>query len=402
MAQALRGVAKAADGIARAFGGWDDVARVALAAFAVSKLLKIAAAVRGIGTAAYFSAGGFRAMAAGAATSAGAAGGAGRAAGGAGRATGRRGFGAIPIGGGAAGVVSALVFSGQIGLPGGLDSGNAREPILKAQELFRVDQAAGIKYARKHGVPLSLLSADFAAAERIRAPGEGRPAGSRARRARKVKRTGAGGGGGKTGDGLSGIQRLELAAGRAELTTGLSDDLAAARKIAAYYRYRERITKKTGSELFAIKQDTIAAEQRVTAIQDQIEQAAIAAEEKRAANARRAAETRANNARRAAEKRARHQRRQTELARKAQTGPASSSRPPKQTMTESESAASAAAQIREFLVRFQDTMTEYGPNIRPAVTVNQHFTSTAPLPTIDELARSARYANFHFRHSLAG
>jgi len=106
----------------------------------------------------------------------------------------------------------------------------------------------------------------------------------------KARATGApvgGGGSGGRGDGLTQLQRLELAAGSASLTGGLSDDLKAARAISAYYAKVAANENLKGEALFKAHLDVLSAQQNVQAIEDQIAQDRVQAAQK--ANAAREA-----------------------------------------------------------------------------------------------------------------
>lgn len=113
-------------------------------------------------------------------------------------------------------------------------------------------------------------------------PNQGRAVDRPARRP-----TTRGGRGGRRGDGLSPIQRLELTASQAELTTNdLRDDLKAARDIEAHYAKIASNEKLKGDKLFQARQDLLQAQQRTKGIEDQIAADRQAAEETAAAKRR--------------------------------------------------------------------------------------------------------------------
>ena len=127
-----------------------------------------------------------------------------------------------------------------------------------------------------------------------------------------------GGGGGGNGDGLTTVQRLELASQQAGLTESLADDLSAAQALEAYYAKIASNEKLKGDKLFQARQDLIAAQARTRAVEQQIaadrladQQAAAAKRKENAAKLARA---------RAAEKRER-ERQAAIVARELDQGP---------------------------------------------------------------------------------
>lgn len=107
--------------------------------------------------------------------------------------------------------------------------------------------------------------------------------------------------GGARGDGLTRLQRLQLAVDKAATTGSLTDDLAAARALEAYYARIASNKKLTGDKLYQARQDLYAQQQRVQSIEDQIAADRQQAEEKAASKRAQAAE-RLRKAREAAQR----------------------------------------------------------------------------------------------------
>lgn len=257
VASAVKGIARAANTVSHAFGGWIPTIKLVVGLLAVRKLLAISAAIRGIGTASIVSAGQMNALAA---------------------AEGRVAAGAVglgAVGGLAAGLGASAAFG--VGAAGaGVEQRNPQKVVEKNGRYYldygnntlieiSASQAAAFKadnptkYAGKTGAGATFGITPLAPAK-------------------TVKRGSAGGG---SGDGLSALQRLQLADSRAQTTEGLSDDLAAGKGLLAYYAGVVKNGKLTGDKLFAAKQDYLGQLQRVNAIQDQIGQAASDAADKR-------------------------------------------------------------------------------------------------------------------------
>lgn len=228
-------------------------------------------------------------------------------------------------------------------------------------------------------------------------------------------RAGGGGAGGPAGDGLTRLQRLELAAAEAANRPGLADDLKAARDLEAYYRQIAANENLKGDELFKARQDLLAAQARTQSVEDQIAADRLAGQKKAAATRKANAEKLARA--RAAEQRER-QRQAAIVARRLEAGPYATTSggfnaagvdpafaqreharrfknagdtPPALTREE------LAREIRSALVHFHGIKEMAGTNQRPTVVVNQTF----PEPTPDRNVE-ARYARFAFAAAFEG
>ncbi len=265
-----------------ALGGFASAGKAALAIFALAKLRAIALGIRGIGTASVVAAGEVNVLAAAEerAALAGAGG-----AGGLGRVGTRIAAGATGLNVATAAVAGIIIYNSVSGSPAKGAKGFG-EPVGETTDGRRLYRKDGVLWVQgdgpgAYGMPTTVraggggplvlyryrvpASAGLAGAH----PGEGaqRPStGAPLSRGRN----GGGGGGGSRGDGLTRLQRLQLATQRAGVSTELSDDLVAARNEEAEYRRIASNKKLHGDKLFQARSDLLSAEQRTQGIRDQI------------------------------------------------------------------------------------------------------------------------------------
>jgi hypothetical protein len=236
----------------------------------------------------------------------------------------------------------------------------------------------------------------------------GRPSPRDTSRGQTPGKTG-GGKGGASGDGLTMLQRLDLAEQRAGLTAILSDDLKSARDKEAFYRKIAANKKLHGDKLFKAQQDLLNAQQRVQGIENQIAADRQQAQEK-ATEKRQAANEKLRKAEAAEDRRERARfqeqtaRRQRELRRDSEVGDKraiDTARARARTATNTAAGgvtqADISRQISDFLRDFQAVQNTLAGNTRPNVTVHQSF----PAPTPDR-NMEARYAGFAFRAAFDG
>lgn len=270
-------------------GGVENTVKAAFGLWLVIRLRAIATGLGFVSTQAYAAAGGYRALAAAqaSATGAGAAGGVGRA----GR-LGRLGA-TLPLIGTA--IVGGTLLHEEFDEPNEITAAQLKDPAFRKRirDTFGAAALSKLDRAAARG---EITGAGSNRGRNDRGANSGDP------RNRPKADTGGkrpGDVGGSSGDGLTQLQRLELAAGNASLTGGLGDDLSAARGLAAYYRKVASNENLKGDELFKARQDLLSAQQNVQSIEDQIaqdRQQAVdkAASKRKAATAKRlAAEKRA-------------------------------------------------------------------------------------------------------------
>lgn len=199
-----------------------------------------------------------------------------------------------------------------------------------------------------------------------------------------------GSGGGQRGDGLSRLQRLQLAIGDAETKTpkDQSDDLRANRALEAYYASIVKNGKLHGDDLYKARQDLQNQQQRVQSIEDGIasdrQQAADNAAAKRKAAAEKLAATKRKHeaaAKKLAAATYKVDANISNVLRKLydksamvanSDGSWSQRHPTKDKKTADE--VSFAKLSFAFLEQLQGVTNQYSPN----VTVNQHFATPTP------------------------
>lgn len=194
---------------------------------------------------------------------------------------------------------------------------------------------------------------------------------------------GSTGGGGGSGDGLSRLQRLQLAVGDAENTKGVQDDLKANRALEAYYANIVKNGKLHGDDLFKARQDLQNQQQRVQSIEDGIASDRQQAAEKAAAKRKDAAGKLAATHKAAAAYRKKNidavrKALDTNVGPYANTSQGFANKKPVGSGLDGKASKTAAQDFAklsfEFLNQLQGVTNQYSPN----VTVNQNFATPTP------------------------